>query len=287
MSCSRSMRISSPTGRAAYATRATSPRSASCAAGITTQSRFYAVESTPTSTGSKSDHRLPLKPSEVAPFVRSLAAGLSGGAAGTSKFMQVLIKDLQGAKGKSIVIAGEDQSPEVHAVGSLHQPGLGNNGIDRNLHRAYRTEARGSMGRPPVAGAGSQFQSGGSAADPGRQSVYSAPPELKLRGTIQMAKLRVRLGLYDDETSEVCQWLIPKPTPSNSGATRPPMTARVYHAAAHCPALRWEIGARTALRVYRNARKIQLRNAVRDYWTRQTTAAISKPGGSIRFTTAS
>ena len=46
--------------------------------GNTTQSRFYAVETTPTSTGCKADHRQAIKPSEVVGFVRSLAASLSG-----------------------------------------------------------------------------------------------------------------------------------------------------------------------------------------------------------------
>jgi molybdopterin-containing oxidoreductase family iron-sulfur binding subunit len=178
--------------------------------GITTQSRFYAVESTPTSTGSKSDHRLPLKPSEVAPFVRSLAAGLSGGVAGTSKFMQVLIKDLQGAKGKSIVIAGEDQSPEVHAVVHYINQVLGNNGTTVTFTAPIEQK--------PVdqwADLQSLVQDLNSNQVDlllilGGNPVYSAPPELNLRGTIQMAKLRVRLGLYDDETSEVCQWLVPE-----------------------------------------------------------------------------
>jgi len=31
-----------------------------------------------------------------------------------------------------------------------------------------------------------------------------------LRGAIQLAKQRIRLGQYDDETSEVCQWLVPE-----------------------------------------------------------------------------
>ncbi len=39
--------------------------------GNTTQSRFYAVESTPSATGCKADHRQAIKPSEVAGFVRS------------------------------------------------------------------------------------------------------------------------------------------------------------------------------------------------------------------------
>src|SRR6202046_1453576 len=49
--------------------------------GNTTQSRFYAAETTPTATGCKADHRQAIKPSEVIGFVRSLAASLSGGGA--------------------------------------------------------------------------------------------------------------------------------------------------------------------------------------------------------------
>src|SRR5580658_2138692 len=72
--------------------------------GKTTQSRFYAVETTPTSTGGKSDHRLALKPSESATFVHNLAAIRSGGGAGAaSPFVSALAKDLLAAKGKSIV----------------------------------------------------------------------------------------------------------------------------------------------------------------------------------------
>ena len=41
--------------------------------GKKTQSRFYAVESTPTSTGAKADHRLPVKASDIAPFVHNLS----------------------------------------------------------------------------------------------------------------------------------------------------------------------------------------------------------------------
>ena len=100
--------------------------------GNMTQSRFYAVETTPTATGCKADHRQAIKPSEVAGFLRSLAASLGGGTANgplaNTKFYAALVKDLQAAKGKSIVIAGEDQSPEVHAAVHYINQLLGNNG---------------------------------------------------------------------------------------------------------------------------------------------------------------
>ena len=35
-------------------------------------SRFYAVESTPTTTGAKADHRLPVRASDVEEFARAI-----------------------------------------------------------------------------------------------------------------------------------------------------------------------------------------------------------------------
>ena len=42
----------------------------------------------------------------------------------------------------------------------------------------------------------------------GGNPAFNAPVELGMRDRLKKAKLRVRLGLYDDETSEVCQWQI-------------------------------------------------------------------------------
>lgn len=185
--------------------------------GNTTQSRFYAVETTPTSTGCKADHRQAIKPSDVNGFVRSLAAALSGGAASgplaSTKFYAALVKDLQAAKGKSIVIAGEDQSPEVHAVVHYINQILGNNGttvtftppveskpVDQwaDLQALLQDLRSGQVDLLLILGG---------------NPVYSAPPELNVKGAIQMAKLRVHLGEHIDETSEVCQWNIPQAHP--------------------------------------------------------------------------
>jgi MoCo/4Fe-4S cofactor protein with predicted Tat translocation signal len=176
------------------------------------QSRFYAVESTPTSTGAKADHRMPLKPSQIAPFVHNLAAVL-GGAIPASPFVSALAKDLLAAKGKSIVIAGDDQSPEVHAVVHYINQLLGNNGttvvmtatLEQKPVDQY-ADLQALVGDLNSGQVDVLFVLGGN-------PVYDAPAPLNLRGAIQMAKLRIRLGLYDDETSEVCQWLIPEAHP--------------------------------------------------------------------------
>jgi MoCo/4Fe-4S cofactor protein with predicted Tat translocation signal len=177
--------------------------------GATEQSRFYAVESTPSSTGCNADHRLALKPSEIPGFVHSLAGALSGGATGT-KFMQVLVKDLQAAKGKSIVIAGDDQSPEVHAVVHYINQLLDNNG--KTVIFTASLDQKPADQWADLQALAQDLNAG--QVDllliVGGNPIYSAPAALNLRGAIQLAKTRVRLGVYDDETSEVCQWLIPE-----------------------------------------------------------------------------
>src|SRR6185312_11668566 len=181
--------------------------------GAATQSRFYAVETTPTSTGCKADHRQAIKPSEVAGFVRGLAAALGGGAASgplsTTKFYSALVKDLTAAKGKSIVIAGEDQSPEVHAVVHYINQVLGNNGATVTFTQSLESKPVDQWA--DLQSLVNDLHSGQIEllVILGGNPVYSAPPELNLRGAIQMAKLRVRLGDHEDETAEVCQWNIP------------------------------------------------------------------------------
>ena len=44
----------------------------------------------------------------------------------------------------------------------------------------------------------------------GGNPVFNAPVELGMRDRIQKARLRVHLSLYDDETSELCQWRLPE-----------------------------------------------------------------------------
>ena len=44
----------------------------------------------------------------------------------------------------------------------------------------------------------------------GGNPAYNAPVELGMRDRIKKAKLRIHHGLYEDETSEVCQWHLPE-----------------------------------------------------------------------------
>src|SRR5580704_9024540 len=99
--------------------------------------RLYVVESMPTSTGAMADHRKPVRASEVAGFAAELASELGTAAASPSnpnpqkipaEWTRAVSKDLQQHRGSSLVIAGEEQPPSVHALAHAMNASLGNVG---------------------------------------------------------------------------------------------------------------------------------------------------------------
>src|SRR5207249_4491426 len=91
-----------------------------------------AVECMPSSTGSRADHRLALRPSEIEGFARAVAAAIgSGGANGSArdaKWIAAIAKDLTAHRGRSLVVAGDHQPAAVHAVAHAMNEALGNVG---------------------------------------------------------------------------------------------------------------------------------------------------------------
>ena len=104
-------------------------------------SRFYSIQSTPTNTSGKADHRLPVRASEVEQLARAIAAGLgAGGGTGqgirsTRSFVAAVVKDLQAHKGAAVVIPGDNQPPAVHALAHAMNQALGASGNTVDLHR--------------------------------------------------------------------------------------------------------------------------------------------------------
>ena len=187
-------------------------------AGKAAMNRFYAVECSPTVTGSLADHRLPLKSSEIENFAGILAAKF--GAAndspnnapidtGTQKFINALAKDLNEHRGKSVVVAGRSQPPSVHALAHSLNSQLGNVG-----KTVFYTA-------PVVANPIPQVESLRElVADMnagkvemlvviGGNPVYNSPSDFGFAEAMQKVAWRTHLSLYDDETSAKCQWQIP------------------------------------------------------------------------------
>jgi len=106
--------------------------------------RLYVVESTPSSTGMKADHRLPLRASEIEGIAKALVysvnyeqpgsviAGLPGPRPPISpehqKFVGIAAGDLAKSKGSCVVIVGDHQPPAVHAIAHIINQALGNIG---------------------------------------------------------------------------------------------------------------------------------------------------------------
>src|SRR5262249_9180906 len=88
--------------------------------------RLYVAEPMPTATGTKADHRLPLRAGDIEEFAWGLAVSL-GVAQGPKegenhdiyKWLGGIARDLENNKGASVVIAGECQPPMVHALAHI------------------------------------------------------------------------------------------------------------------------------------------------------------------------
>ena len=180
-------------------------------------SRLYVVESTPTVTGGRADHRLPLRTSEMEGFAWALAAklGVAGsakrGAAYTAnaKFIDVVARDLRQHGAASVVIAGAQQSPAVHALAHGINQALGNNGTT-----VVHTDPIEANPVDQVASLKDLLKDLDQGAVDlllilGGNPVYNAPADLNFRERFMKAKARVHLSLYEDETSELSHWHVP------------------------------------------------------------------------------
>jgi molybdopterin-containing oxidoreductase family iron-sulfur binding subunit len=176
--------------------------------------RLYVIESTPSSTGAKADHRLPARAADIETLARVMPVvemmnsnppGLSGPQQG---FGANVWRDLQSHLGASVVIPGDHQSPVVHALAHAMNAKLGNVGktvfytdpVDANP--VNQTESLKDL----VA------DMNGGKVDLliilGGNPVYDASTDLNFADALKSGKtpLRVHYGLYQNETAELCQW---------------------------------------------------------------------------------
>jgi molybdopterin-containing oxidoreductase family iron-sulfur binding subunit len=178
--------------------------------------RLYVIESTPTTTGAKADHRWPERASEIERFAQNLSSHLpvnppSGGVAGDNPgFSGLIVQDLLAHRGSSVVIVGDHQPPAVHAFAHAVNQALGNVGkivfytdsVDANP--VNQTESIKDLVADMRAGKVELL------VILGGNPVYDAPADLGFADAMKAGNvpIRVHLGLYNDETAELCQWHI-------------------------------------------------------------------------------
>src|ERR1700674_4485543 len=171
--------------------------------------RLYVIESTPTTTGAKADHRLPVKASTVETFARALTQ-IGETSAEFARFSKPLMDDLEGHKGSSAVIAGDHQPQAVHALVYYINQLFGN--VGKTVFYSDPVDANPVNQVESLKELASEIQAG--KVDLllilGGNPVYDAPSNLDFAEVLKSNKvpLRVHLGLYQNETAELCQWHI-------------------------------------------------------------------------------
>ena len=181
--------------------------------------RLYTVESTPTATGSISDHRLPLATAQIEALAMKVAKGLGvnwQGADGPAGFtahdtwIAALVADLKAHHGSSLVLAGDQQSPAVHALAHAINQVLGN--IGKTVHYTEPLEVQSVDQLQSITDLVADMKSGQVDAliIIGGNPVYDAPADLDFALALDKISYRVHLGGYTNETSEFCHWHIPE-----------------------------------------------------------------------------
>ena len=183
---------------------------------LATMNRLYVVESTPSNTGAKADHRLPLRPSDIERLAWAVAAGLGlsvvapAGVERHAAWISALVGDLQQHRGRSLVIAGDELPAPVHVLAHAMNQALGNVGhtvgyIDPvEANPVEQTASLRELVEAMDAGAVDVL------VILGGNPVYTAPVNFQFAARLNRVPLRIHLGLYRDETAELCHWHVPE-----------------------------------------------------------------------------
>ncbi|MGE5414216.1 MAG: TAT-variant-translocated molybdopterin oxidoreductase, partial [Syntrophomonadaceae bacterium] len=170
--------------------------------------RLYVVESTPSLTGARADHRRPMSPAEIEAFAASVAVavGAVASAAPTDPFVETVAADLKAHRGSSLVVAGEWEPAPVHALAHAMNEALGNVGKTVSYVEPAAPEAAGSAAALSELVADMKAGRVSTLVVVGGNPVYDAPSDLEFGKAMGNVPMRVRWGLYDDETSRLSHW---------------------------------------------------------------------------------
>jgi molybdopterin-containing oxidoreductase family iron-sulfur binding subunit len=176
--------------------------------------RLYVIETTPSNTGAIADHTWEVKPSEFEGIARALASGTQSAASTATvnlPWIQPLLHDLQQHNGASIVLAGDNQPPIIHAIAHAMNNALGN--VGKTVFYTDPLEVQSVDHRESLSNLIKDIEAG--SVDLlvmiGGNPVHNTPADLKLSPELlgKVTKLRVHLSEYKDETSEWCHWHVP------------------------------------------------------------------------------
>ncbi|HXF06895.1 MAG TPA: TAT-variant-translocated molybdopterin oxidoreductase [Blastocatellia bacterium] len=181
--------------------------------------RLYVLEPAPTLSGAMADHRIPVRASDIEDIARAIAQAIGvpgipiNPAFASSPLVTTvaqIVQDLQRHRGSSLVVVGEGQRPVVHAIAHAINHTLGNVGKTvfytdpvaphpslqlESLHDLVEAMAAGQVEVLLILGG---------------NPLFTAPVDFRFAERLGKVKLRIHVGLYADETAELCHWHIPE-----------------------------------------------------------------------------
>ncbi|MBU0676569.1 MAG: TAT-variant-translocated molybdopterin oxidoreductase [Verrucomicrobia bacterium] len=180
--------------------------------------RFYAIEASPTVTGSVADHRLPCRAGEMEGVARAIAQEVGVDVPGVEspfakehqEWVSALVNDLKANRGSGIVICGDHLPPEVHAIVHAINQALGN--VGTAITYIEPIEADPVLQNESLRSLMKDIESGAVKtlvildANP----VYSAPGDLDFKNALGKVSQSIHLGLHEDETGTSCDWHLPQ-----------------------------------------------------------------------------
>jgi molybdopterin-containing oxidoreductase family iron-sulfur binding subunit len=191
----------------------------------TKMNRLYVVEPTPTITGASADHRLAVRAGDVRAIARYIAGvvgvtedltevtrSLAGHLSPHARWLEAMALDLKKEGARGLVIAGDTQPSEVHALAHLINQALG--AVGQTVEYLPRVDVGPADQFASLRELAAEIQAG--AVDTliilGGNPAYDAPADLEFARLLSSGKvpLRIHLGLYHDETAQLCQWHIPE-----------------------------------------------------------------------------
>jgi Fe-S-cluster-containing dehydrogenase component/anaerobic selenocysteine-containing dehydrogenase len=190
--------------------------------------RLYAVEPTLTGTGCLADHRLPVRPSEIAAIAAAILREVAARGGGERRggwlgslldalpaaqdapmpFVRAAADDLVQARGASIVIAGDQAPLELQLLAHALNAALGNWGqsIWFSAPALLAAEPRSNLADLADALDANALDS---VLILDSNPVYFAPRGLELERRLRQAPESLSLTAFENETSRVCRWVAP------------------------------------------------------------------------------
>ncbi len=185
-------------------------------------SRLYVAEAQLSVTGGAADHRIRMRPSEVLPFARAVAAHLAelgaadlrplGAAAppgGTlAQRAELVARDLWSARGEALVAAGPRQPPALHALAHAMNAALGAVGATVTYRPTVLHDAGDGPGELRDLAAEIQASQVDALVVTAWNPVYAGPADLDLGPLLERVPDVLYHALREDETARRSSWVV-------------------------------------------------------------------------------